>query len=148
MLDSTRMTSKGEFTDDVIRRFLLGCLRDSERPAFEARLLEDDELDARVRLAELDLTDDYAFARLEAADHDLFDQNFLVTRDRRRALEISTALRHRISPATQSELNLARRLKSFFKLRQPAWQYAFAALVVILVIASVWLVTKEPQIVT
>ena len=47
-----------EFSDEAIRRFLLGRLSASEQPAFERRLFSEDGLDARVRLAELDLADD------------------------------------------------------------------------------------------
>lgn len=143
---TTGMQSSLDFSDEVIRRFLLGNLRDDERPAFEARLFADDELEARVRLAELDFADEYAFEHLNPEDEKLFARAFLVTADRRRALKVSNALHDRYAYAPWLELNIAQRVKSLFLLRKPVWKYAFAALVVILLIATVWLVTKEPQI--
>ncbi len=37
----------------------------------------DEELETRVRLAELDLTDDYVFARLNAVDRERFERKVL-----------------------------------------------------------------------
>jgi hypothetical protein len=139
------MQNPSEFSDDVIRRFLLGNLRDDERPAFEARLFEDDELETRVRLAELDLADEYALARLTAADREQFQRNFLVTENRRAAVKVSKALHDRL--ASSHNLGFAARIASFIDFRQPAWKYALAAFLIIILIATAWLVTKEPQIV-
>src|SRR5438552_16173724 len=87
----------GEFSDETIRRFLLGGLSASEQPLFEQRLFTDDGLDARVRLAEFDLADDYAFERLNASERSLFEEKFLLTSDRRQNLEVSRVLRDRFA---------------------------------------------------
>src|SRR5260370_38939044 len=126
---TTGVQSSLDFSDDVIRRFLLGNLRDDERPAFEVQLFDDDELESRVRLAQLDLADDYAFDRLNAENKKLFARAFLVTADRRRALKVSNALHDRYAHAAWSELNVARRVQNLFLLKQPSWKYALAALV-------------------
>ena len=71
MIDNNVTSNDGgsrPFSDETIRRFLLGGLSASERPLFEQRLITDDDLDARVRLAELELADDYAFERLSAPE--------------------------------------------------------------------------------
>ncbi len=47
------------FSDDLIRRFLLGRLAPTQQTSLEESLFMDEELETRVRLAELDLTDDY-----------------------------------------------------------------------------------------
>ena len=70
------------FSDDAIRRFLLGELTVTEQAAFENRLVADDELEARVRLSELGLADDYVQQRLTRAESLRVQECFLVTRDR------------------------------------------------------------------
>src|SRR5690242_9236057 len=80
-----------DFSNDVIRHFLLGQLIPAEQRRFEERLLGDDEFAARVRLAEIDLTDDYACRRLKTADRTLFEEYFLVSAERHRIFMVSSA---------------------------------------------------------
>src|SRR5437868_4553020 len=87
------------FSGETIRRFLLGHLSELEQPLFERELFTDAGLGARVRLAEIDLADDYAFERLSVADRILFEERFLVTSKRRRELNVSLGLRDRFSRA-------------------------------------------------
>ena len=136
------------FSDDLIRRFLLGRLDPAERTSLEESLFIDEELEACVRLAELDLTDDYVFARLNAADRERFERKFLVSADRRQALKVSRALRDRFGPASLIGWRAAigEKVGPLFDLNRPIWRYAFAALILTLLMATVWLVTREPRI--
>jgi len=136
------------FSDDLIRCFLLGRLDPTEQTRLEESLFIDEGLEARVCLAELDLTDDYAFARLNAADRERFERMFLVSADRRQALNVSRALHDRFLPESLIGWRTAigGKVGLLFDLNQPVWRYAFAALILTLLIAMAWLVTKEPQI--
>src|SRR4051794_29745717 len=80
------------FSDEAVRRFLLGSLGPTEQSRFEHSLFVDEALDQRVRLAELELADDYSANRLSRADRDRFRQRFLLTADREKKLEVSSAL--------------------------------------------------------
>ena len=142
-----------EFSDETIRRFLLGGLSAPERPLFEQRFIADDGLDARVRLAEFDLADDYAFERLSAADRKLFEQRFLLASNHQHQLKVSEALRARFSlnsaPAISArpERNrVAEGLWYLLGLDRPAWRIAFAVLILVILFGAVWLVIKEPRI--
>lgn len=136
-----------QFSIETARRFLLGQLNPAEQTGFEERLLKDDRLEQRVRLAECDLTDEYALRRLSAVERRLFEERFLVTADRKRTLNVSRALRDRFAADSSEETtHPVRRLKSLFNLRQPAWRYAFGAVVLVILLATVWLVTKESRI--
>src|SRR6266545_1634860 len=86
-----------EYSDETIRRFLLGGLSASERPLFEKRFIADDGLDGRVRLAEFELADDYAFERLSTPDRKLFEERFLLASNRQHQLKVSEALCTRFS---------------------------------------------------
>src|SRR2546427_2303451 len=144
---SEDLNTSEQFSEETIRRFLLGDLDAAERSSFEEQFLVDDELEARMRLVEFDLTDDYAFSRLTSADRKLFEQVFSLTTDRKRKLNVSSALRKRFASASVSKLPMAERLRLLVDFRQPAWRYAFALLLLALLVGTVWLVAKEPQIV-
>jgi hypothetical protein len=139
-----------EFSDETIRRFLLGGLNESERPLFEQRFITDDGLDARVRLAEFDLADDYAFERLSATHRKLFEQRFLLASDRQHQLKVSKALRDRFSlPAAKSseDHKVTQRLRELFGLSRPAWRIAFGVLILLILFGTAWLMIKEPRLV-
>jgi hypothetical protein len=143
--------NSSEFSDETIRRFLFGELSESEQPLFEQQLFTDAGLGARVRMAEIDLADDYAFEKLNAADRALFERRFLVTPKRQRMLKASTALRDRFSPnrsaAAWSEKSIvARRLRYLPGFDRPAWRIAFGVLILLVLFGTVLLVVKEPRL--
>jgi hypothetical protein len=137
-----------EFPDEAVRRFLLGELSALEQPLFEQRLFTDYALEARVRLAELDLADDYAFERLSTQDRRFFEQRFLLTAKRQQSLQVSKVLRDRFSTsaAARSEKTVAERLRYLLGLDRPAWRLAFGVLILLVLLATAWLVIKEPRI--
>jgi hypothetical protein len=132
--------SSKAFSDDVIRRFLLGELTGAEQTAFENSLVIDDELDARLRLSELGLADDYVQRRLTREDSSRVREHFLVTQDRQHMAAVSQALHDRFTPATHQSA------PDFFNLNHAAWRYAFAAIILIIVFATVWLRVKERRL--
>ena len=140
-----------EFSDDAIRRFLFGRLSAAEQTTLEERLFTDDALEARVRLAEFDLADEYALERLSAADREAFAEKFLLSAERKRKLTVSTALRDRFASVTTRSAKLAKasiseRLQLLFGLNQRARRLAFGVVILVVLAGSVWLVVKEPRI--
>jgi hypothetical protein len=138
--------TKVEFPDELIRRFLLGGLSSSEQPGFEEQLFSDDGLDGRVRRVEFELSDDYAYGRLDQADRNLFEKKFLVSADRRRKIEVSTVLRERFAPAPVAKLGVVDRLRSLFIVTRPAWRLAFGAVLLLVLFGTALLVIKEPRL--
>lgn len=138
-----------EYSDDAIRRFLLGRLSSPDQFAFERQLFSEPSLDARVRLAELDLADEYACRRISAAARDLFEEKFLVSAARRRQLEVSVALRHRFASASvlKTKSTFIAQLRTLFRLRRPSQRLAFGLAILLVLFAATWLVIKEPRIV-
>lgn len=134
------------FSDDVIRAFLLGRLDAADQKQFEEKLVADDDLEARVRLAELALADDFVSERIDRVDRRRFEKTFLLTDERRRHLMVSTALHDRFSPSPEAESQHRFGLHQFFTLNRPAWRFAFTIAIALLLIASVYLVVKEPLI--
>lgn len=153
MANPLNKTVSDGFSDETIRRFLLGSLSASEQPLFEQRLISDVGLDARARLIELDLADDYAYGRLTTSDRKLFEQRFLVTADRQIKLRVSELLHDRFSfsgvtaLAAPSKTHLViTRLTHFFGLDRRAWRIAFSALILLILFGTVLLVVKEPRL--
>jgi hypothetical protein len=140
----TSALNSSSFGDDVIRGFLLGELNEQQRADLEACLLTSDELEARVRLQEISIVDQYVAGDLTRADAERFRERFAVTRDRNRLVTVSNALHERFSPSPASEVNV--RLARVFNLRRPAWRYAFAAIILLIVFATVWLGIKEGRL--
>src|SRR5438128_541354 len=139
-----------EFTDAAIRRFLFGRLSAAEQTTFEEYLFTDESLEARVRLAEFDLADDYALERLSAADRKAFEKKFLLSAERTRQLKVSTALRDRFAstatlaaPAPKvATASISERLRLLFGLNQRAWRLAFGVAILVVLVGMVWLWVK------
>src|SRR2546430_2405877 len=150
-LEQFSRDNSSQFSDEAVRRFLLGQLSAVEQAPFEERFSSDESLEARVRLVECELADDYAFERLSAADRTLFEQIYLVSANRKQTLMVSSALRDRFASASaapvEQHMTIRERLKFRVALTQPVWRLAFGLVILILLVGTAWLVTKEPQIV-
>lgn len=152
MADDTKQLnppSSPEFSAEAIRSFLLGRLAGSEQVRFEERLFADNDLEMRVRLAECELTDDYAFDRLNAAERNLFEQKFLRAVGRQQKLNVSVALRERFA-TTRASARVDRftgeALKRLFSFQQPLSKLVFGAVTLLILIGTVWLVIREPRL--
>jgi len=132
-----------EFSDEAIRRFLLGRLNASEQPAFEQQLFSNSRLDARVRLAELDLADDYAYERISPDEDVLFANRFLVSAARRHEVEVSIALHDRFAFVGSTKSTFIAGARSLLRLNRPAWRYTFAVLIFILLVGGAWVIVKK-----
>src|SRR6266851_10233554 len=155
MDDDTRQfkeSNSQEFSDDAIRRFLFGRLSAAEQATFEEYLFTGESLEARVRLAEFDLADDYALERLSAADREAFEEKFLLTAERKRQLNVSTALRDRFASTSTvattapegAQASISDRWHLPFGLNQRAWRFGFGVALLVVMVGMVWLVVKEP----
>jgi hypothetical protein len=136
-----------DFSDETIRSFLLGELTGGDQSHFEEQLFTDDDLAARVRLAELELCDEYASKSVSHQEQQRFQERFLLTIDRKQALEVSAALGDRFRVKT-TEHSVIQRIGSLINVNQAVWRYAFAALILIIVLATVLLVTKDNSRIT
>jgi hypothetical protein len=136
-----------EFSDEAIRRFLLGKLSESERPAFEQCLFLDDRLAARIRLAEFELADDFAFKKMGLADQQLFNRRFLTSAERRQQVMVSQALHDHFASGIKPVQSFGESLRLMLFGERRLWKYAFAGAVLFLLLGTAWLVTrKEPHI--
>lgn len=131
-----------EFSDDSIRQFLLGTLREEKRAAFEFSLFFDRSLEEKARLAEVALADDYVKGTLRVKERKAFVEKFPVSVARVRQIEVATALHERYAGTSSSVSG-----KTFATLAHPTWPWAFATMILIMLFATIWLATKQPRIV-
>lgn len=133
------------FSDGTIRRFFLAQLSRSERSAFETALLTNLQLERRARLVEIELIDNYAADRLRANECAAFQQKFLVTAARQKKLEVSAALQRNL--ANDLPQRAYSSAEPAFLRPHLAWRLAFAIFMLAILLASVMVVRREPQIV-
>jgi hypothetical protein len=151
MAEDTKQFDKDDVSDETIRRFLLAWLEDDERVIFEERLFREEGFAQRVRLAELELADDYAFQRLSHQERERFEIAFSVSVARRQQLSVSKALRDssflsaapEAASGTETRASARQTLLRLFGFNRPVLGYAigFAALLLFAVI--VWVVVRE-----
>src|SRR4029450_865153 len=113
-------------SDEAIRAFLLGRLDAEAQANFEAELIGSDQLDARVRQAELHLADDFVGHRLDRFDRQRFMKSFLLTAERRRTWLVSNALYERFSSGRAKTFEVPRTGSSWsdvFALRRFPWKF-------------------------
>jgi hypothetical protein len=133
--------------DDTILSFLLGRLDAAEQKKFEEQLMTDDRLHERVRQAELQLADGFAGDRIDRLDRQRFSKTFILSGERRRMLAVSAALHQRFSPAADPRHTPALRKSWRSMFNRPALRFALGAIILVLLIGSLWVVKKEPNLV-
>ncbi|HEV8139820.1 MAG TPA: hypothetical protein VGP81_08615 [Pyrinomonadaceae bacterium] len=99
-------------------------------------------MEQRTRLEEIALADDYATRRLRDKNLNAFIQTFRFTAARRNQIEVSMSLNECFAPRAE-----AHRAEKSLTFKHPVWRWALAAMILIMLFATVWLVMKEPQMV-
>ncbi len=136
------------FTDDQVRLYLLCQLNEAARVKFEACLLADDDLAQRARLAELELSDDYAADRLSMVEREFFEKKFLVTEGRRADLSVSRAL-HEPAAANAAAIrdeagSWLQNLLALFSFRgSPVFATAGSLAILILIAGAAWFTVRQ-----
>ncbi|MGH9971797.1 MAG: hypothetical protein ACREBG_28935 [Pyrinomonadaceae bacterium] len=147
-MNDSNQNFSSEVSDDAVRRFLLGQLSANEQPSFEQRLFLDSELEARVRLAEFDLADDYACSRLGAEDRERFEQRFLAGDDRKLKLNVSNALRDRFAftqAPVRTTTRFVKQLQSLLNFNRLIVRIAFGVAMLVVIVGGAWLMIKKEQ---
>lgn len=82
-----------EREDEKIRLYFLGSLPEAEAEEIEMRLIADAEFEANVIAAESELIEDRLDSVLKPDEMRLFDENYLITTERRKNVEAVVLLR-------------------------------------------------------
>jgi len=144
-----------ELSDDALKAYLLGQLKEAERSVIDQRLLTDDDLAERVRLAESQLVDEYAAGEVADANVEAFRANFLKTDLRREQLLVASALRDYAAGQSGAAVIKARppekrswreTLADFFVVQPgPAWAAAGSFALLVLVLGGAWYLSRQAR---
>jgi hypothetical protein len=125
--------------EDIIRRYLLGVLREPELSEIEEKLLSSDELSQTADLIEDEIIEQYLDGDLGEGDQKAVETHFLRPPAHREKLRFARLLRHRFelgSPDAQT----ARGKVLLPRVPPPySWRYGGAVAAVLLAVMSVYL---------
>jgi hypothetical protein len=76
----------------LMRNYLLGVIDEAQQEQVEERLLSDDGFAERLSTAQDNLIDDYVFGALSESERESFDQNFILTDERRKKMLLAQTI--------------------------------------------------------
>jgi len=121
-----------------IRDYFLGKLSPTEVEALEIEIISDSEIESELQIAESILIEDYLDETLNSPDKTAFEKNYLITKERRRQVDLVKQLKKisQKNPFTEIKPSFFEQLKAAFSLRPILG--ALAAVALILAIGFGW----------
>ena len=120
-------------SDQTLRLYVLGELREASRLDVEERLVTDPDFFEALGMTEDDLTEEYVEGTLSAADTERFERHYLTTHDRRQDLAFFRQLKS-YAVARRATGRLADRLRINDLIRfHPLWSSVAAGVFILLV---------------
>ena len=137
-------------SDKVIAQYLLGELPEEQQIEIEDRAFQDKEYLATITTVENDLIDEYVRRELSEAERHKFEARFLVSAERRKRVAFAEALAKVSVEETVTERAEIKRtavswrdaLEAFIRGLNPAARFAFAAVVLLVLLGGAWLITE------
>jgi hypothetical protein len=130
----------------ILRRYLLADVDEVEREKIEELLFSENGFAEELAQAEADLIDDYALNVLSKRDRDLFQQNFVLSHERRQNLLFAQAIDAYLDQEASPSIKAQRRpwQKGFlpFLMTHKGWATATVAAAGILLVLSVLVLLK------
>ncbi len=131
-----------ENSEEIIRRYLLGQLADSDKEALEHDYFVKPGVLRQVEAGEDELIDDYLEKRLSQDDRQGFEQVFLTTKEREEKLRLAKALGERVWKSAGLQARMSRRLNVPAILFSPVG-LALIAIPLVLIAGLGWLLTRQ-----
>jgi anti-sigma factor RsiW len=136
--------------EELIIQYLLGDLPEKELSRVEDHYFDDDAFFEEMAIVEEELIDDYVRGHLAGRDREKFENSFLVSPARRERVEFSRTLMKSLSveqPAARpSRRESVSWFQSLFVNRNRAFQFACAALALLLAAGATWLAIENARL--
>lgn len=133
-------------SEDVIVRYLLGELPEDEQVRVEERAFADRRYTQNIVAVESDLIDEYVRGEMSGPQRRRFESRFLASAERRQKVEFARALARVVPAARRSQQPLRwrswRTRTAFFRDAPPAFRFAMAASLLLVVGASWWITER------
>ncbi|MGH9937210.1 MAG: hypothetical protein ACREAM_13270 [Blastocatellia bacterium] len=142
---------KNDARENLIHRYLLGDLPESEQSALEERYFADSETFEQIWESENRLVDNYVRGRLSAADRAGFEERYLASPVHRQRVAVARNLFAVADESAQSHKapeirpSFLQRLTEWARL-SPAWQFAMAAGALLLMAGGAWLMVERTRL--
>jgi len=133
--------------EELIVRYLLGELPESEQALLEERAFSDRQFTEDILAVESDLIDEYVRGGLAGVERQRFEQHFLNSAERRRKVEFARALAQ-IAPVPAAAAQPARihwldAFAAFLRSLNPGLRFSMAALSLLLLTGVSWLFAEN-----
>lgn len=140
---------------ETIKDYLLGKLPDEQLPEIEDRLMTNSEFFEELLILEDELIDQYLADKLSPSARDAFETHFMLTPERRQKLRFAGTFRKYVavtatSDQVESQEAYDRRAPlrrapafSFWPFSNPALAYSLAAVLLLAVLCTSWLVLRN-----
>jgi flagellar motility protein MotE (MotC chaperone) len=139
--------------ENRIIRYLLGDLPEEEMIRIEERFFADDEYFELLEAVEYDLIDRYVRGELAPRERRQFEEHFLASPQRRERVEAAGAFLQTLSgpaaaeaPAQLEEASWWPSLWAFLRPQGPAFRFAVAAIILVVVLGGWWAVRLRTQL--
>ena len=140
--------------ENILARYLLGQLPETEQQRIEERFFTDEEFLAQLLVVEDDLIDDYAQGRLVGAEREGFEKFFLASPRRRQRVAFATTVAGHFSETSaaqeamkdQAAVSFWQSLAAFFNSWAVAPKLAFVALALLMTLGGAWLIFQEVRL--
>jgi hypothetical protein len=136
---------KPDTQEELMRRYLLGDLPESETTELELLALRDDERFEEIWEVENRLVDEYVRGRLASADQERFERHYQASPVHRQRVAVARNLVEEADRSlaavitTPAKASLGARLSEKFGFSPFSWQSAMVAAMLLLAICSLWL---------
>jgi hypothetical protein len=148
------MTMAADLNNEkLIASYLLGELSEEQQVEIEDRAFEDRDYLASITAVENDLIDEYVRDEMSAAERSKFENRFLASTERRQRVVFAKTFASIPSESTLTEASSTTArpaatswrdsLEAFFRGLNPAAKFAMAAVVLLIVVGSAWLLTER-----
>jgi hypothetical protein len=139
--------------EDLIYRYLLGDLPESEQLALEQEAFDDGEIFERVWEIENDLVDRYVRGKLTAAEKGLFEENYLASPVHLKRVAFARSLVEAVDSgklerkgSIRSAPSVSRWSSFLSSISGKSWRLATIATILILAVASGWLLGERAHL--
>ncbi|MBA3711671.1 MAG: hypothetical protein H0W76_04375 [Pyrinomonadaceae bacterium] len=135
---------KPEIQENLMHRYLLGDLPESETTRLEAEFLTDDERFEQMWEIENRLVDSYVRGRLSSEDRESLERHYLASPVHRRRVALARNLIERADGssakaiATEPKYSWWTRLSEKLEISLAPWQFALTAAMLLLAASSLW----------
>jgi hypothetical protein len=153
-MGATRVLKSELDNEELLGRFLLGDLSESERALVEDRFLANEDFFQELLIGEDDLIDAYVRGELPAAERALFERCCLTTQHERQRVEFARTFYNSISGKTGTIANTReqgttgswwRSLFGKFVGGRPALSFTLAAALLVIALGGLWLLIERTR---